>query len=197
MKGKLLLPLASVGLIVVAWLTVSMGIGIRPNTLAHAAEDASKSEAAESMDPDTVGEARGRARLLHEMIHGSLQVMHRDFFREDEGLQIPSRSLDDVFLVLADRFQVKVRWLAVNAEPMSVDHKPRDDFENDAVQALASGKSEYDALEGDSFRFAGLIRLPSQCLKCHVPRRTSNKERAAAVAITLPLKPANLVETTK
>ena len=121
------------------------------------------------------------------MIHGSLQVMHRDFFREDEGLKIPSRSLDDVFLVLADKHQVKVRWLAVNAEPMNVDHKPQDDFENNAVKALATGKPEFDAVEGETFRFAGLIRLPSQCLKCHVPRRTSNKDRAAAVAITMPL----------
>jgi len=122
------------------------------------------------------------------MIHGSLQVMHRDFFREDEGLKIPSRSLDDVFLELASKHQVKVRWLAVDAEPMNVEHKPRDDFENNAVKALKSGKTDFDTIEGESFRFAGLIRLPSQCLKCHVPRRTNNKERAAAVTITMPLK---------
>ncbi len=30
----------------------------------------------------SIGEARGRATLLHETIHGSLQVMHRDFFVE-------------------------------------------------------------------------------------------------------------------
>lgn len=197
MKSRTVLSLGSVGLGVLAWLIVFVGPGMRPVSPLSAADEALKSESVEAMDPDTVREARGRARLLHEMVHGSLQVMHRDFFREDEGLQIPSKSLDDVFAVLADRFQVKVRWLAVNAEPMSVDHKPQDDFENEAVQALASGKSEYDALEGDAFRFAGLIRLPSQCLKCHVPRRTSNKERAAAVAITLPLKLTNPVKPTK
>jgi hypothetical protein len=169
------------------WLSASGWSGTQHDGQTIASENASNSDSPKSSAPDTVSEARGRAQLLHEMIHGSLQVMHRDFFREDEGLKIPSRSLDDVFLVLADKHQVKVRWLAVNAEPMNVDHKPQDDFENNAVKALATGKPEFDAVEGETFRFAGLIRLPSQCLKCHVPRRTSNKDRAAAVAITMPL----------
>ncbi len=133
-------------------------------------------------------EARGRARLLHETIHGALQVMHRDFYREDEGLKIPSRSLDDVFRELDRSHGVKVRWLAVNAQAMNVEHNPKDNFEKAAVKALASGKQEFDAIEGKSFRFAGLIHLPSQCLKCHLPRRTSTKERAAGVVITMPLK---------
>ena len=136
----------------------------------------------------SVTEARGRARLLHETVHGALHVMHRDFFREDEGLKIPSRSLDDVFAELHRSHGVKVRWLAVTAEPMNVDHGPKDDFETDAVKALASGKEEFDRVEGDSLRFVGLIPLPSQCLKCHLPRRTSTKDRAAGVVITIPFK---------
>lgn len=188
MNDQLRLFIVSTVLAVVAWFSASGWFGTHPYHQTIASEDAANSDSPESSAPDTVGEARGRAQLLHEMIHGSLQVMHRDFFREDEGLKIPSRSLDDVFLRLADRHQVDVRWLAVNAEPMSVDHKPQDDFEHNAVKALASGKSEFDAVEGESFRFAGLIQLHSQCLKCHVPRRTSNKVRAAAVSITMPLK---------
>ena len=31
-----------------------------------------------------------------------------------------------------------MHWLAVNADAMNVDNNPRDDFEKDAVQALAS-----------------------------------------------------------
>lgn len=188
MNDKARLFFVSSVLAAAAWLSACGWFGTQPDGQTIASENAPDSDSPKSSAPDTVSEARGRAQLLHEMIHGSLQVMHRDFFREDEGLKIPSRSLDDVFLRLADKHQVKVRWLAVNAEPMSVDHKPQDDFENNAVKALASGKPEFDAVEGESFRFAGLIRLPSQCLKCHVPRRTSNKVRAAAVAITMPLK---------
>lgn len=188
MNNKVYLSFVSTVVAVTVWLSVSDWLETQPNGQTVAADKNKDAGISNAGSPDTVNEARGRAQLLHEMIHGSLQVMHRDFFREDEGLQIPSRSLDDVFLELARIHHVKVRWLAVDAEPMSVDHKPKDDFENNAVKALKSGKPDFDAVEGDSFRFAGLIRLPSQCLKCHVPRRTNNKERAAAVAITMPLK---------
>ncbi|MFV1995493.1 MAG: hypothetical protein ACC661_08650, partial [Verrucomicrobiales bacterium] len=51
--------------------------------------------------PATVAEARGRARLLHETIHGALQVMHRDFFDPEDRHRIPSASLEDVFDELA------------------------------------------------------------------------------------------------
>lgn len=161
------------------------------NPRARAAEEPAARRAERTDQPRSVEEARGRARLLHETIHGALQVMHRDFFREDEGLTIPSASLDDVFAELKKTHGVSVRWLAVNAEPMNIDHRPADDFEKQAAQALAAGKEEFDAVVGESFRFAGLIRLPSQCLKCHVPRRTDNRERAAGVVITVPLGKAS------
>lgn len=137
--------------------------------------------------PTSVAEARGRAQLLHETIHGALQVMHRDFFREDEKLTIPSRSLEDVFRELARSYDVEVRWLAVNTEAMNVDHKARTDFEKTAVKALASGKQEFELSEDAVYRHAGVIRLSSQCLKCHVPNRTSTKDRAAGLVITMPL----------
>ena len=129
---------------------------------------------------------RGDARILHETLRGALQVMHRDFFREDEGLAIPSRSLEDVFRELASRFDVKLRWLAVNAHAMSIDHVPHTDFERDAVKAIASGKQEFEASEDNIYRYAGSIRFSSQCLKCHAPRRTSTKDRAAALVISIP-----------
>ena len=140
--------------------------------------------------PTTVVEARGRARILHETVHGVLQVVHRDFFRDDQRLSIPSRSLEDVFKELERGSQVKMHWLVVNADAMNVDNAPRDDFEKDAVRALASGKQEFEAFEGNVYRFAGSIRLASQCLKCHVPHRTSTEDRAAGLVISMPLRAA-------
>lgn len=137
--------------------------------------------------PTTVAEARGRAQLLHETIHGALQVMHRDFFREDEKLTIPSRSLEDVFRELARSYHVEVRWLAVNTEAMNVDHKARTEFEKNAVKALTSGKQEFESIDDEVYRHAGVIRLASQCLKCHVPNRTSTEDRAAGLVISIPL----------
>ena len=137
--------------------------------------------------PATVNEARGRAQLLHEAMHGALLVMHRDFFLEDESVTIPSRSLEDVFKELADGFDVKLRWLAVNAQAMNVDNKPQDDFERQAVKELATGKKSFEQTADGVFRYAGTIRLASECLKCHLPSRTSNKDRTAGLVISIPL----------
>ena len=137
----------------------------------------------------TIEEARARAQLLHETIHGALQVMHRDFFREDEGLKIPSRSLEDVFAELADSYGVGVRWLAVDTEAMDISHKPQDDFEKSAVEALSGEDLEYEAIENGQYRYAGRIKLASDCLKCHVQSRTDTRDRKAGLVITLPLKP--------
>ena len=139
----------------------------------------------------TVDEARDRARILHETIHGALQVVHRDFFDEDAVRTLPSQSLEDVFLELERSFGVSIRWISVNAKAMNVDHEPRDEFEKKAAKALAAGKQEYESYEaGDAdvpgeYRHAGKIRLASQCLKCHVPNRTSTEDRLAGLTIRM------------
>lgn len=148
-------------------------------------------EALEPIDPDairpaTVEEARGRALLLHEAIHGSLEVMHRDFFDPDDRHRIPSASLEDVFDALGRTWNVRITWLGVNAKTMDIDHEPQDDFEKKAVAALASGKNEFEAVEGNLYRRVGVIPLHNRCLKCHVPNRTSLEDRAAGLAISMP-----------
>lgn len=137
--------------------------------------------------PPTREEAKARARLLHETVHGSLLVMHRDLFREDEKFTLPARSLDDVFAEVKARHGVEMAWLAVNADAMDVSHAADDDFEKKAVEAIAAGAEEFDAVEGDRYRFAGRVRLASECLKCHLPNRTSTEDRAAAVTIAMPV----------
>lgn len=138
--------------------------------------------------PADVTEARDRARLLHETIHGTLLVVHRDFYREDEGLPIPSRSMKYVFNKLERQWDVKIEWLAVNAQAMDVDHEPRDQFEKKAVVALSKGKLEFEGVEKGRYRHVGTIRLSSECLKCHLPNRRSNEDRAAGLVISMPLK---------
>jgi hypothetical protein len=142
-------------------------------------------------DEARIAEARVRSQLLHETIHGSLQVMHRDFFREEERLRIPSESLEGVFKELEKTWQVKVRWLAVNAKPMNIDHKPADAFERKAASKIGSGEEMYETTEGETYRYAGAITLGNECLKCHVPDRTSLEDRKAALLITMPLRIVN------
>ncbi len=163
---------------------VAIGLG----ALSNAAPGDEEGEGAKAQPPATVEEARGRALLLHETLHGALQVMHRDFFRADERDVIPSASLEEVFEVLEDYHGVELRWLGVNARTMDSDHKPRDKFEEQAVQALAAGNPDFDTVEDGRFRFAGAIQLHNECLKCHVPHRTTLEDRMAGLLINIPLK---------
>jgi hypothetical protein len=146
------------------------------------------SGAADSAD---VAEARIRCRLLHETIHGSLQVMHRDFFRDGRptGGNIPSKSLEDVFGELEKAWAVNVKWLAVDTEAMNPDHRPNTDFDQLAVKGIAEGLDRYEAADDKGvFHYAGRITLGNQCLKCHVPDRRSLEDRKAAIVISMPAK---------
>jgi hypothetical protein len=146
----------------------------------------STQSAAES---EEVAEARIRCRLLHETIHGSLQVMHRDFFRGNGGGHIPSKSLEDVFGELEKTWGVNVRWLAVDTDAMNPAHRPKTDFEKLAVKGIAGGLERYEVPdEKGVFLYAGRVTLGNQCLKCHVPDRRSLEDRKAAVVIAMPLK---------
>jgi len=135
----------------------------------------------------SVDEARERARMLHETIHDTLQIVHSRYYREDEGLPIPAATLKLVFEGLAERNSIQLRWLVIDAKAMNTDHKPRDEFEKAAAQALGSGKEEYELVADGVYRRVGLITLSSECLKCHLPGRTSNKSRAAGLSIAIPV----------
>lgn len=141
-----------------------------------------------SVLPGSHSEARTRARILHETIEGALQVMHRDFFTGDDDLNLPSQSLEDVFKELARTWGVKVRWLGVNAKVMDKDHRPQDRFEEMAVEAIDGGEKEYEQVNPDYYRRAGLIKLQNECLKCHVPHRKTLEDRAAALVISMPVR---------
>lgn len=176
------------------------GLTVFPATLP--AEERSGSSTVESQEEDTsqppvnvkpahsIVEARDRARLLHETLHGALQVIHRDFFREEESLKIPSRSLEDVFREIARQHNVKLRWIAVDLKAMNIDNEAESEFEKAAVKALKSGQSDYEQTADGEYRFAGRIRLSATCLSCHASRRSSNADRTAGLVIRMPLAAA-------
>jgi len=138
--------------------------------------------------PATVAEARARSKLLQETFHATLHIVHLRYYREDEGLIIPAKTLESVFAELERNHQVKIRWLAVNAPAMNVDHEAKDDFEQAAVKALTDGKQEYESVDGGLYRHVGAITLTSECLKCHVPHRTSLEDRVAGLSISMNVK---------
>ncbi|WP_254508779.1 c-type heme family protein [Anatilimnocola floriformis] len=136
----------------------------------------------------TETEAKQQARVLHEALHATLHVVHADYYREDERLAIPAVSLQKVFRELENRQKVKLKWLSIDLDAMNADNRPSSSFEKEAAKALASGKAEFAQSESDVFRYVGLVTLTSDCLKCHAPNRTSNKDRKAGLSITIPLK---------
>ncbi|MFG0267769.1 MAG: DUF3365 domain-containing protein [Rhodopirellula sp. JB055] len=155
----------------------------------HAGETdqaAPKQETVDSASTVTLVEARTRAKILHETLHGALQVMHRDFFREDDGLDIPSRSLEDVFAELKRAYGIEIRWISIDSKAMNIDNEPESDFEKEAARVIRSGKNSHEQTNDEMYRFVGKIRLSATCLGCHASRRSSNEDRAAGLVISIP-----------
>lgn len=172
----------------IAGLALSLAAGLAITILGSGATPPDQSSKAAAIAPHpSVDEARERAKLLHGTIHDTLQIVHNRYYREDEGLPIPAATLKLVFQSLAERDKVELRWLAVDAKAMNLDHKPRDHFERDAVKALVSGHDDYELAVGGVYRRVGRITLNSECLKCHMPGRTSNKSRSAGLVIAIPI----------
>lgn len=136
----------------------------------------------------SAAEARGQADILHESLHVTLQTIHHEYFREDEKIAIPAVALENVFREVASRRNIEFRWLAVNTQAMNIDHEPQDDFEKEAVKAIAAGAEDFEKIDGQVYRRVGPIILQAECLKCHLPSRSSNKERLAGLSITIPIK---------
>lgn len=178
-------------LIAFGTLTMAFSVALADDKASPSTEEKQNQEKRKASMPTSESEALGRARWMHESMHGALQVMHRDFFGDgDDGgggsLVLPSQSLEDVFKEMARSWLVEIRWLGVNAT-LEEDHEPQDKFEEKAVEALKGGAEEFGEMEGDRFRFVGAITLHNQCLKCHVRNRTTMEDRIAGLAISMPV----------
>lgn len=152
-----------------------------------AAEPAEATESAAESEPLVA--ARRQAEALHEAMHATLRIVHHQYFREDEGLAIPAEILKGVFAELEEHQGITLRWLVVEGQAMNSDHKPQDAFETAAVRALKQGATAHETVADGVYRRAGPITLSNECLKCHVPRRTSNDDKTAGLLISIPLKP--------
>jgi Protein of unknown function (DUF3365) len=170
----------AVGMIVVGFALTLLGTGATPPD--------EPTKAAATAPRPSASEARERAKLLHGTIHDALQIVHSRYFREDEGLPIPAAAFRLVFQGMAERNGVELHWLAVDTKAMNIDHKPRNEFEKEAVDVLVSGKEEHELAADGVYRHVGPITLGSECLKCHLPGRSSNKSRLAGLVITMPIE---------
>ncbi len=145
--------------------------------------------AADAANVVSVSEARERAKMLHDIYEATLRTIHSRYFKENAGVPIPSRAMEDVFARVTRRSKVTARWIAVNTQAMSLEHEPEDAFEKDAVRILSSGSQEFERVENGVYRRAAPIALFDSCLKCHAPPpiRVTNA-RYAGLIIGMPVK---------
>ena len=136
----------------------------------------------------TLEQARRQAEILHTTMHATLQIVHHQYYQEDEGLRLPAATLKDVFAEVEQEQGIKFRWLAVEGQVMNTDHSARDEFERQAVKALQKDEPAYELVENGTYRRAGPITLSNHCLKCHVPDRKSTEDRTAGLIISMPVK---------
>lgn len=165
------------------------GPAVAPADEPAPAEGQGEAPAAAPPAPLDVAEARRRAELLHAAVHSTLHSVHHRYYREDEGLAIPARTLvRDLFADLQRDQGVLLRWLVVDGQAMNDDHKPRTPFEKQAAKALHEGRSVWEEQVDGVYRRAAPIKLTNACLKCHVPDRKDTAPRTAGLIIAMPIK---------
>lgn len=137
----------------------------------------------------SVAEARGRAKLMHDIYSATLDSMHHHFFRRDRAV-LPARAMEDVFSAIDKKSGITARWIAVNTPAMSINHEPETAFEKKAAEVLAAGKGEYEQAGKGTYLRAGSIPLGAGCVGCHTKFGTvnDNKPRFAGLVISIPVK---------
>lgn len=138
----------------------------------------------------SVDVARERAKLAQNLLTASLDVMHDQYFHNrNDRTTVPARAMEEVFRRLAATDHIKAKWIAVNATPMSIDHKPEGEFEKQAARAIASGKREFEQVEDGTYRRAVSISLMHRgCLRCHLQIGSSGRvKRFAGLVVSIPV----------
>ncbi len=136
----------------------------------------------------SVAVARDRAQLMHDIYASTLDMMHHRYFRGDRAM-VPARAMEDVFSEIQRKSQTEAWWISVNLKPMSLDHAPKTNFEKQAARALATGKSEIEAVKDGYYHRAVAIPLTAGCISCHGGffRAPSKTPKFAGLVISVPI----------
>ncbi len=155
------------------------------------ADDAKPKDATTKQPLPSLAEAKQQAAILHDAMHATLQIVHHQYYREDEGLRLPAATLKDVFKEIEETRGIKLRWLVVDGQAMNSDHEPTTEFDKLAVKALQAGEKRLEDSQHGILQHAGAITLTNHCLKCHVPDRKSTEDRTAGLIISIPYADAD------
>lgn len=148
-----------------------------------------EAEEKETAVEDTrVAAARERAVLMHGIYHATLETMHDRYFHSERAV-VPARAMEDIFEEMKHQTRAEARWISASLEPMSLNHKPKSEFEKQAAAAIADGKPAVETIEDGFYRRATAIPLGAGCITCHQGffRDTSRKAKFAGLVISIPL----------
>jgi len=147
----------------------------------------------QSEEPNSLSitEAKARVAILESVYLSTLHNVHRRYFNSNtDRLPVPSRVLEDVFFSVDQQHGTKSRWIAVNAPPMNLEHKPKDGFEMRAAKELAR-KTRYEEVVDGVYYSSRSITLFASCQKCHLSALSQQNpgRRVAGLVVSLPLVP--------
>lgn len=159
-----------------------------PASSATAGGGAAKEEAAEAVPRVSLDVARTRAQLMHEIYAATLDTMHHRYFRGDRAV-VPARAMIDVFKEMEHQNGSRSRWISASFGPMSIDHKPKTDFEKRASKKIARGEDVVETVDDGYYRRAGSIPLGGGCVGCHGGFSAIRSESAkfAGLIISIPV----------
>lgn len=137
----------------------------------------------------TTAEARARSQILETAYLSMLQNIHRNYFRGDQRLPVPSRVLEDVFFSVDRKNGIKSHWIAVNTPPMNVAHKPKEGFETRAAKALAGKQTRFEEVRSGVYYSARSVPLLVSCQRCHLNAlaQKNGGDHVAGLVIQMPL----------
>lgn len=151
-------------------------------------EAAEPVQAAVEARPLSVEAARERAKLMHEIYHATLHVMHDHYFHDSRAV-VPARAMEDVFEEMTFSRKVEAKWISVNTRAMSLRHEPASEFEKKAAEEIGAGKEEYERVENGYYERAAAIPLTAGCINCHVGffKQPPKSPRFAGLVIRVPV----------
>ncbi len=133
-------------------------------------------------------EARRTVRLMNDIYVTGVLVTH-DMYVKDPGNPAAVSWGKQVIRQIRAKGWPDAHIFDTTGRPLNPENNPQNPFEKAAVAAFKSGKSSYEEVSAESYRYATSIRMTDEsCLTCHV--RAKVGDLVGGISYLAPLKPA-------
>ena len=135
----------------------------------------------------TLEEARTAARMLDDAYQITLREVHHWYPAGGGRSTVAATVVRQLQEVMARKGWPHSHFLGVNGILMNPDHRPGDEFEKQAVQAIKDGQDRVESVENGQFRVATAVSLGFGCSSCHWA--AGSRTPRAAITWNIPVKP--------